>query len=238
MNRRVFIDPIYREEADLSLHEIDKCYWPQIEAMKVPTYIPLSVPVPPQSPHRLLQLIQNYAKKLFDTEAELYDQIRENPAYRSWLQEIATETTDRILGAIERIEGEGKDSTLWHHGIGQHEIETALHEETVSCIVSRTTNETKVNIEAQMPSSIHFHAANADLPAQRRMALTVNSPSAVRRMESYISTKGIGLTDFAGTVGITDRTLRNFRKTGKIRRDIFDRIAKAMETSKNDLLKP
>jgi hypothetical protein len=70
-----------------------------------------------------------------------------------------------------------------------------------------------------------------------RMPSTINSPSAARKMEAYLAAKGIGLTDFASTAGTTDRTLRSFRKTGKIRRSILTNIAASMGVSKEDLLK-
>jgi hypothetical protein len=45
-------------------------------------------------------------------------------------------------------------------------------------------------------------------------------------MEAHLERTGIGRTEFAIQVGTTDRTIRNFRKTGKIRCDILDAIAK------------
>jgi hypothetical protein len=70
-----------------------------------------------------------------------------------------------------------------------------------------------------------------------RMRGTVTSPSAARKMEAHLEAKGIGVTDFATRAGTTDRTLRSFRKTGKVRRDIFDNIAEQMGTTKEELLK-
>jgi hypothetical protein len=46
----------------------------------------------------------------------------------------------------------------------------------------------------------------------------------------------LGYTEFAITVGTTDRTLRNFRRTGVIKRAIFIEIAKAMHTTREELL--
>jgi hypothetical protein len=71
----------------------------------------------------------------------------------------------------------------------------------------------------------------------KRLAATVTSTSAVKRMEAYMESNGIGQTEFAGKAGTTDRTLRAFRKTGKVRRDIFDSIARAMGTTREALLK-
>lgn len=71
----------------------------------------------------------------------------------------------------------------------------------------------------------------------RRLKGIVESLSAARRMEEYLESKGIGQTEFAIRVGITDRTLRKFRRTGKVRRDIFEGIAKAMGMTKEEFLK-
>ncbi|MBZ5641154.1 MAG: hypothetical protein LAO19_00175 [Acidobacteriia bacterium] len=71
----------------------------------------------------------------------------------------------------------------------------------------------------------------------KRLNVTIGSPIAARRMEAYLESKGIGLTEFASRIGTTDRTLRTFRKTGRVRRDIFEAIAKAMGTTKETLLK-
>jgi DNA-binding Xre family transcriptional regulator len=77
----------------------------------------------------------------------------------------------------------------------------------------------------------------ADDRLMLRWPSTVNCPAAARKMEQYLAAKGVGLTDFASTVGTTDRTLRRFRRTGKVRRAIFESIAKAMKTTKEDLLR-
>jgi hypothetical protein len=72
---------------------------------------------------------------------------------------------------------------------------------------------------------------------RERLRATVYSPIAARRMETYLKSKSIGQTDFAATVGTTDRTLRSFRKSGKVRRDIFKSIANHMGTTMEALLK-
>jgi hypothetical protein len=74
-------------------------------------------------------------------------------------------------------------------------------------------------------------------PPRVRLSATVSSPLAARRMETYLREKGIGQTEFAIQAQTTDRTLRNFRKTGKVRRDILASIASAMGTTKEKLLK-
>lgn len=74
-------------------------------------------------------------------------------------------------------------------------------------------------------------------PEKRRFSGIVTSRSAANKMESYIESKGLGFTDFASRAGTTDRTLRKFRKTGKVRRDILRGIAHAMGLKIEDLLK-
>jgi hypothetical protein len=82
-------------------------------------------------------------------------------------------------------------------------------------------------------------ADEVETPAQRRaFPKSVISLIAARRMEEYIQLKGMGLTEFAQCIGTTNRTLRSFRETGKIRRDYFKKIANEMGTSPEALLKP
>lgn len=71
----------------------------------------------------------------------------------------------------------------------------------------------------------------------KRLRATVTSPVAARRMEAYMESHG-GQTKFAIKVGTTDRTLRSFRRNGRVRPDIFDAIAGAMGTTPEELLKP
>jgi hypothetical protein len=75
-------------------------------------------------------------------------------------------------------------------------------------------------------------------PAKKRLTAKIGSPMSVKRMEAYLQSTGMGQTEFATQVGTTDRTLRAFRRNGKVRRDIFNNIAKAMGTTREELLKP
>jgi DNA-binding Xre family transcriptional regulator len=87
-----------------------------------------------------------------------------------------------------------------------------------------------------MPEGHNTRQPEPEYPS-RRLRATVSSPIAATRMENYLKSKGMGQTDFAATVGTTDRTLRSFRKTGRVRRDILDSIAKHMGTTKEALLR-
>jgi hypothetical protein len=72
----------------------------------------------------------------------------------------------------------------------------------------------------------------------KRAKSTVESLIAARRMDQWIEAKGFGQTEFANRIGITGRTLLSFRKTGKLRRDSFQKIAELMGTTAEELLKP
>jgi hypothetical protein len=59
-----------------------------------------------------------------------------------------------------------------------------------------------------------------------------------RLMEAHIELHNHGQTAFASKVGCSEKTLRNFRRTGKVRRSILVEIAQAMGTTPEELLKP
>jgi hypothetical protein len=73
---------------------------------------------------------------------------------------------------------------------------------------------------------------------KERSSASITSPVAAKRMGEFIVAHGLGQTEFANRVGTTDRTIRAFQKTGKVRRDIFDSIAAQMSTTREELLKP
>jgi hypothetical protein len=79
-------------------------------------------------------------------------------------------------------------------------------------------------------------AAPLDMAPQKRLSSTISSSSAARRMEAYLESNPMKRTAFAVQAQTTDRTLRSFRKTGKVRRDIFENITKAMGVTPEALL--
>lgn len=89
----------------------------------------------------------------------------------------------------------------------------------------------------EQPEGVTPEPSAAKEKPRKRLSATIHCPAAARKMETYLEVHGIGLTEFATKVGTTDRTLRSFRKTGKIKRDIFEEIAKAMGMTKESLLK-
>jgi hypothetical protein len=96
-----------------------------------------------------------------------------------------------------------------------------------------------LQIGSEPPKQSSIDGAPEAAPTKKkRLPSTVTSQIAARRMEGYLTSKGIGQTEFAVRVGTSDRTLRSFRSSGKVRRKIFDDIAKAMGITREALLDP
>jgi lambda repressor-like predicted transcriptional regulator len=78
----------------------------------------------------------------------------------------------------------------------------------------------------------------APIPAEpkRRFPSQVKSESAARKVEDYMNKRGLNQTEFSSKAGMTDRTLRNFLRTGVARRSTLDGIASAMGVTKESLL--
>ncbi len=72
----------------------------------------------------------------------------------------------------------------------------------------------------------------------QRLSMRVYAPLAARRVEEYLQSKSIYQSEFATQIGTTDRTLRRFRATGEINRNLLDKIASAMGTTREELIKP
>lgn len=71
-----------------------------------------------------------------------------------------------------------------------------------------------------------------------RMTCMIYSPVAVDKMTAFIEKNYFGsLPDFAHYAGPGERTLREFRRTKRLRRDILKQVADAMNVSLEDLIK-
>jgi len=73
------------------------------------------------------------------------------------------------------------------------------------------------------------------MAARRRLSASVESAVAARKMEVFIQSKAMSQSEFAVQAGTSDRTLRKFRETGRVRRDIFGKIAQVMGVTLADL---
>lgn len=71
----------------------------------------------------------------------------------------------------------------------------------------------------------------------QRLSAQVTCPSAAQKMQKYIDAQGMNQTEFAIQAGTSDKTIRKFRQTGKVKRSILTGIASAMGITKEELLK-
>jgi hypothetical protein len=90
------------------------------------------------------------------------------------------------------------------------------------------------------PVPVQKHQSRSSLRRVRkrpRWKASIGTHAAARRMEAYIKSHGMNLKEFAKRAGTTDKTLRKFRRIGRIKRSVFDDIAKAMGLTRDGLLK-
>lgn len=75
------------------------------------------------------------------------------------------------------------------------------------------------------------------LPKASRIKASIGTKAAARRMEKFVDEKFLGnMQKFATLAKTTDRTLRKFRATGRVKRSILYDIAKAMKIEPEELL--
>jgi hypothetical protein len=175
------------------------------------------LPPLPKSPNTLRFKLAHYAQVLFNTEAPFY---HARPAIARELQALKERVLEAIANQIAEIENRNQPYSLCYHDITYSEMRAAAEEGLLELIEPFLANRKK----------------GADVPKAKRAASTVASLTAVRKLEDYIAANNIGMTEFATKAGTTDRTLRSFRRTGKIRRSLFEGIAKAMGITKEELL--
>jgi hypothetical protein len=145
------------------------------------------------------------------------------------LQKVKAATWGKLAEAIEEVQTE-----MQQNGTGEARFRTNASQMESSRAQSSANSAQDVESESTDAAPAKEAPASTKRP---RLSATINCPSAASRMEAYLQSKGISQTDFASSVNTTDRTLRAFRRTGKVRRDIFDAIARAMSITREELLK-
>ena len=210
------------EEAQRHVHDR---YWDELKKLQIDEdTVSLSTlgnileqaPIP--QPVTLAHLLRNYASDLFEIAASRY---KSGPQLQLWLVNLG-ERTQRI------IEQRLKYAQRLEFHLSREEIELAISEGIEQGISRRFKRKRRVAIRSESePKAQEKHT---------RLPSSVTSPSAARKLGEYLTAKGIGVPQFAEKAGTTDRTIRNFRRTGKVRRSIFDNIAEAMGITKDELL--
>jgi hypothetical protein len=74
--------------------------------------------------------------------------------------------------------------------------------------------------------------------SHNRLSCSVTSPVAARRLEDYLAINNMRLNEFVDKVGTSERTLRTFRKTGRVKVSLLDAIACEMGTTRQAIQKP
>jgi hypothetical protein len=235
------------------LHKVDEQHWPLLTAMRVKNFHPLDTPVPPQTPEHLRNQIHWYASDLFKTEADQYEQFRSDVRYGAWLSNLADRTRTRVMKALEKLESSdplakmigvtgSRGLILGYHGLTTQGVEEELR---IMLLELRGQYERGTSPQPASPKIKPASPPPAATPQQpqpikaekpRRMPTSVHSPSAAAKMTKFMDSKGLGQTEFAIQANTTDKTIRKFRQTGTIKRSILADIAKAMGTTKEDLL--
>jgi len=212
-----------------------------------------SRPGPPEEDDTgIFTSVQLAEERFKDIEAEYRRQWRLSgtryEGYVGWLDRIK----GRVLKEVAAIWIDRAQShTKWYRDVCGPEIDAKLMalvkegqgwaraEELKWLQADRPSKRFETRRTVQGDSTAKIGASpRADDRAKQRLRPTITSPIAARRLEEYIQLRGIALTVFASQVGTTDRTLRTFRKTGTVRRDIFDAIANGMGTTREALTKP
>jgi DNA-binding Xre family transcriptional regulator len=253
------------EEIALEQHDIHKRYWPVLKAMAGPTAIQLLVvkdaPPPPRQPLRLFKRLGEYTCALFDAESQRYPNAPQLPA---WLLDLTSRIEAMVMTNLAEIEkgslldiGTPRGSLTYH--ATWDEMRTSIR-----ALLKDRREKFKPKPAARyigpggrmtfsFPSSYEYRveppklqqpttktapiADTSKLAKRKRLSNTVTSEIAARKLEAFLEASPVEKTDFAGSVGITPRTLLRFRRTGKIKRATLHDIAKAMGTTIEDLLK-
>lgn len=209
------------------------------------------LPPPPKRPIAVGKILGEYAMKLFDAESAFYPPGERLP---TWLQVLAVKVErDVVLHAmrIGRPRGIGAAiSAMQPQGVAYHISETEMREAIRAALKTRVGKQLQSSPIPQLtPKVAEILAPSSRItkveetriqlaPKKKRMPVTVSSLLAARRMESFLAAKGVGQTEFATVLGITDRTLRAFRRTGRIKRETFNKIAIEMGTTREKLMDP
>ena len=221
--------------------------------MRVKSFYPSDAPVPPQMPEHLRHQIEWYASSLFKTEADQYEQFRSDAQYGDWLSSLADRTINRVMKNLDNLEKSGTNVLeslvgvsgaliLGYHGLTMQGVEdglrTLLRELCGQYEIGTATQPAspKNKPASPPPAAKPQQPQPINVEKPRRMPAAVHSPSAAAKMETFMDSKGLGQTEFAIQANTTDKTIRKFRQTGRIKRSLLADIAKAMGTTKEDLL--
>lgn len=93
------------------------------------------------------------------------------------------------------------------------------------------------SLSAAAIATLSSSATSRVATAPKRLPRSIGTPESVSAAIAYMESKGLTETQFGNQFQSTDRTVRNFRKSGKIRRSTFEAMAKSMGLTIEQLLR-
>jgi DNA-binding XRE family transcriptional regulator len=188
---------------------------------------------------RAYQIMRGAVELIFEV---MYKAFRKNAGYTAeWLPVIAKDAVYRTLKISLGYISNGLPSSTNLNELG------GVLEATVQARVKEL--ETPVRLEAptaisksplliMMAESMTRRAQSSVLVSARppRVPRSIQSMSAVEKMERYREQMGLGQTEFAGRLGVDPKTLYKFRRTGKIDKKIAAVIANAIGITVEELI--
>jgi hypothetical protein len=226
-DRPSFSDEVY-ESIQREQYKVHQVYWDLLNPLGV-SALGLIGPLQPKQPLYLKSTLGNYACELFNIETKRYP--ADDRQLPQWLATLARRIEAIILAKLAELT---RSTGLLMHSMEYHLAKNEIVEAIRTSLAKRI--ETYVSRSPTQPTPVRSKVAVIDEGTRIRQAKGLNatrdhvkskrftgiitSQPAARRMEDDIERKGLELTDFAAKAGTTDRTLRSFRKTGRVRHDI------------------
>jgi hypothetical protein len=216
-------------------------------------------PRPPKLTARFYLILSNYSNELFYMEVSKYPRYPPNRYFPDWLRNLARRVEDHVIAVVKDIEASDPEKSFSYHEVAEGEMRKNIRQRLHADMESRYNVQylaSPLEILAQLepvlralpsPSlSPHIQEPPAGPPSKQEISQhqpeakktkgTLYSPAAVAKLEAYVKKRGMSYTEFATEARTSDKTLRGFRKTSRVRRYVFDGIAKAMGLTREQLL--
>lgn len=139
--------------------------------------------------------------------------------------------------AVERLLLDMSDSFLLILPTNQYrtvETESRLRDRRVECLCLEDQVLVDERGKFQWAGTVETRRAAGDRGPVPR---SVGSPEAVSAVKQYIHSRGLSQTEFSIEAGVSERTLRSFLASGKMRRSSLDGVARAMGVTLEQLLR-
>ena len=168
---------------------------------------------------KAVRILRSCAPESFNLQARYY--VSRNDYHSRWLKELHGRCVLAIAGLV------GRDRYF-----------SNAQEDLLRLEVSLVLDDCLENWKSQKPTGTKVVGVQSVQPvAKKRLPATITSQLAAARLDAYLRKNNIGQAEFATRAQTTERTLRSFRKNGKLRRDLFDNVAKQMGLTRDELLK-